>query len=228
MGIKYESVVPWGRTYEEYADMFALTEADLDQYILGCGDGPASFNSHMLRKGKRVISIDPIYQFSKVEIEERIKDTYQNVISQTRKNVDKFIWNKIKSVDELGVVRMSAMKDFLADYEEGRKTGRYVYMELPNLTFKDNEFDISLASHFLFLYTDNLSLDFHMKAIDEMLRVSREIRIFPLLDVNAARSSYVDPVIDRYKNLDYIVEEATVNYEFQKGGNRMLKIMKNS
>ena len=47
MEIKYESVVPWGRTFEEYVDMFNLTEVDLDKSILGCGDGPASFNYTM-------------------------------------------------------------------------------------------------------------------------------------------------------------------------------------
>lgn len=38
-------VVPWGRTFEEYRAMFALTDADLDGRILGCGDGPAAFNA---------------------------------------------------------------------------------------------------------------------------------------------------------------------------------------
>lgn len=41
-------VVPWGRTFEEYCAMFALTAADLRGRILGCGDGPAAFNE-MLR-----------------------------------------------------------------------------------------------------------------------------------------------------------------------------------
>lgn len=226
MGIKYEEVVPWGRTYEEYADMFGLTEKDLDKYILGCGDGPASFNSHMMQLGKRVVSIDPIYQFSREEIEQRIEETYHKVISQTEQNLDRFIWSKIKNVEELGRIRMAAMNDFLADYEAGRRAGRYAYAELPELPFENNQFDLALASHFLFLYTDNLSLDFHIRSIDEMLRISKEIRIFPLMDVNAVRSSYADQIIEWYKGFDYSVEEAAVNYEFQKGGNTMLKIVK--
>ncbi|PRX28940.1 hypothetical protein BX659_11159 [Orenia metallireducens] len=224
MEIKYESVVPWGRTFEEYVDMFNLTEVDLDKSILGCGDGPASFNYTMKEKGKEIISIDPIYQFTNDDIAKRIDETYQDVIEQTEQNKDKFIWTTIKDVEDLGRIRMSAMEKFLADYDLGKQENRYLYAMLPNLPFEDKQFDLALSSHFLFLYTDNLSLEFHIEAIDEMLRVAREVRIFPLLDLNGVRSLYVDEVINKYSEIGYSVNEVIVDYEFQKGGNTMLKM----
>lgn len=224
MAIKYESIVPWGRSFEEYVNMFNLTELDLNKNILGCGDGPASFNSIMKQKGKNAVSIDPIYRFSRDEIAKRIEETYQNVVNQTINNQDKFIWTKIKSVGDLANIRMAAMNEFLSDYETGKQEGRYICAELPVLQFHDKQFDLTLVSHFLFLYTANLSLDFHLQAIDEILRVSKEIRIFPLLDLNAVRSIYVDEIISRYKEMDYQVEEKKVDYEFQKGGNTLLEI----
>ena len=45
MSVKLSEVIPWGRSFEEYRLMFALSEADLAGVILGCGDGPASFNT---------------------------------------------------------------------------------------------------------------------------------------------------------------------------------------
>ena len=54
--------------------MFSLSDSDLDLKILGCGDGPASFNSEMNRMGRDVISIDPIYQFTKNQLENRIDE----------------------------------------------------------------------------------------------------------------------------------------------------------
>jgi hypothetical protein len=57
-----DQVVPWGRSFEEYRRRFALNEADLQVRILGCADGPASFNAESTRRGTRVISIDPLYQ----------------------------------------------------------------------------------------------------------------------------------------------------------------------
>jgi hypothetical protein len=55
-------------------------------------------------------------------------------------------------------------------------------------------------------------------------RVSNEVRIFPMLDVNGNRSPYVDPVIDFLKTEKLDVKEVKVAYEFQKSGNTMLKI----
>lgn len=226
MAFKYESVVPWGRLYQEYVDMFNISESDLEKRILGCGDGPASFNKILTQAGGKVISIDPIYQYTTEEIENRIDETYQNVINQTRQNQDKFVWTKIKNVEELGSIRMKAMNDFLTDYETGKKEGRYMYAELPILPFTNNQFDISLSSHFLFLYTDNLSLDFHIVSIKEMLRVSNEVRIFPILDLNANQSMYLDKVVEKFNDKLYVSEIIKVNYEFQKDGNKMLKISK--
>jgi hypothetical protein len=59
-------------------------------------------------------------------------------------------------------------------------------------------------------------------AISEMLRVSRQVRIFPLLDVNARLSRYLDRILERFK--DNRIENKTVDYELQIGGNQMLLI----
>lgn len=226
MTLKYESVVPWGRSFDEYIEMFKLTESDLEKDILGCGDGPASFNSTMNKTGRTVVSIDPIYQLSREEIANRIEETYKEVMDQTSRNMDKFIWTKIKNVEHLGEIRMATMKEFLQDYDVGKSENRYVFAQLPSLPFKNDQFDIALSSHFLFLYSDNLSFEFHKKAINEMLRVSKEVRIFPLLDVNGARSAYVYDIMKLYTDYGYYVQEVYVDYEFQRGGNSMLKIGK--
>jgi hypothetical protein len=57
-----EQVVPWGRSFEEYRAMFALSDADLEGRVLGCGDGPASFNAVATQRGANVVSCDPIYR----------------------------------------------------------------------------------------------------------------------------------------------------------------------
>ena len=106
----------------------------LRKRILGCGDGPASFNSYITKNGGKAVSIDPIYQMKKEEIADRISETYEIVIEQTRNNIDKFNWTNIRSVDELGEIRMKAMKDFLLDFEGGKEEGRYIHAELPRIT----------------------------------------------------------------------------------------------
>src|SRR4051812_28463240 len=101
MSFTLKSVVPWGRTLAEYQKMFGLTPADLNLNILSVGDGPASFNAELTRMQGSVTSIDPVYQFSRAEIEQRIIETKTEVIQQMTINCDKFVWNEIKTLDDL-------------------------------------------------------------------------------------------------------------------------------
>jgi hypothetical protein len=225
MAFKYEEAVPWGRSFDEYVRMFHLSAQDLGREILGCADGPASFNAGMFRRRHRVVSCDPLYQFSAVQIEQRIDATYEEVIGQTKLNQEKFVWDSIASPDELGRQRLEAMRDFLADYENGKREGRYIAGQLPDLHFASESFDLALCSHFLFFYSDSFSLAFHERALDELCRVANEVRIFPLLTYNAEACPFVAPIVERLKNLDHIVSIEKVPYEFQRGGNMMMKIL---
>jgi SAM-dependent methyltransferase len=224
MAFRYESVVPWGRSYDEYLRMFDLRPADLEGRILGCADGPASFNGELTRRGGRVVSVDPLYELSADEIARRIEETRDEVIGQTRREQHRFVWNTIRSVDELARLRMAAMQTFLDDYESGRNDGRYLAAGLPDLPFENGAFDLALSSHFLFLYTEQLSLDFHRAGLLELCRVAREVRVFPLLDVNADLSHHLEPILNAFADGELDARIETVPYEFQRGGDQMLRI----
>jgi len=220
MTYKLSSVVPWGRTLDEYKKMFKLTSEEMIKKIASFGDGPASFNKE---SSGNVTSFDPIYQFSRKQISNRTNETKDIVIKQTEDNKENFIWKDIKDVNELITLRINAMNSFLDDFENGKIEGRYIPHELPTKTdFKDKHFDIGLSSHFLLLYSE-LGLEFHIKAIDEMIRICKEVRIFPILDLDAKESSVLKPIIENYKP-DYNVLIVETNYEFQKDGNKMLLI----
>jgi hypothetical protein len=224
MSFSLDQIVPWGRSYDEYISMFSLTKDDLRLSILGCADGPSSFNCGLTKHGGQIISADPLYQYTEEQIAQRIKDTYDEVLGQTRKNEHEFVWSAIQSVEELGRIRMSAMEEFLGDYEEGLEEGRYVPESLPSLSFGDKQFQLALCSHFLFLYSEHLDPDFHMESIHEMCRIAYEVRIFPLLKLGLKPSPHVDPVIKKMEEAGYKAEIVEVEYEFQRGGNKMLKI----
>lgn len=227
MGFTLESVVPWGRSFDEYVAMFALSETDLQKRILGCGDGPASFNASLSRQGGPgwVLSVDPLYRFSAEEIGMRISETYEEVMAQTRRNAHEFVWSTITSMDELGRIRMAAMAEFLSDYPQGLEQGRYVEGELPHLPFPDAEFDLALCSHLLFLYSGQLSEEFHLAAIRELVRVAGEVRIFPLLELGSQPSRHYQAVTSSLSAMGYNVTVVSVPYEFQRGGCQMLRIL---
>ncbi|UOA09954.1 class I SAM-dependent methyltransferase [Methylobacter sp. S3L5C] len=224
MGFALDKVVPWGRSYDEYLAMFALTEVDLGLSILGCGDGPAGFNAELTKRGGRIVSVDPLYVFDALQINKRILETRETVMLQICKNRNDYLWNTIASIEELEHVRMSAMATFLADYENGKNSERYINGELPVLPFENGKFDLALSSHFLFLYSMHMSAEFHLQALQEMLRVAREVRIFPLLTLDGTYSPHLDFVTESLANQGYRIEIKTVLYEFQKGGNEMLII----
>lgn len=225
MAFQLEQVVPWGRNFDEYSMMFQLDDSYRSKKIASFGDGPASFNCEASKMGYAVSSFDPLYQFSREQLQRRIEEVRKLVMQQLNENRDNYIWTKIKNPDELELLRMSAMRLFLEDYEQGKKEGRYIQHELPDrLPVSDDYFDVGLSSHFLLLYPD-LGYEFHRKAISEMLRVCQEVRIFPILNLDAKETELASRVI-AYFSQNNQTEIVETSYEFQKNGNQLLVIKK--
>lgn len=224
MGLALQNIVPWGRSLHEYTQMFQLEARDLAGMILDCGSGPASFNAEATHQGCSVISCDPIYQFAAEAIAQRIQETYDLIVSGVEAHRDAYLWNVIRSPQHLGEVRLQAMEQFLADFPLGQASGRYCTDALPSLSFGDRQFDLALCSHLLFSYSDHLSLAFHQAAIAELLRVAAEVRIFPVLTLDGRRSTWLDPVMESCAHQGHAVSLEKVSYEFQRGGNEMLRV----
>jgi hypothetical protein len=147
-------VVPWGRSFDEYRRMFALSAADVNGRILGCADGPASFSAEATEKGFSVVSSDPLYRFSPADIRQRIADTTEIIIEPTRRNQE----------------------------------------------------------------------EFHLAAIREMARVASEVRVFPLVALGSVPSPHIGRVSERLGASGFAVSIETVRYEFQRGGNQMMRV----
>jgi len=69
-----------------------------------------------------------------------------------------------------------------------------------------------------------LDVDFHVAALREMLRVAMEVRVFPLLQLGGAPSPHVTGVCDALAAPGVRVTVEPVPYEFQRGGNHMLRV----
>ncbi|EHP89539.1 hypothetical protein MetfoDRAFT_0135 [Methanotorris formicicus Mc-S-70] len=130
---------------------------------------------------------------------------------------DNFNWNEFESIDEWKKTRERTYKTFIGDYKTNRKN--YIYTIYPKTNFKDGEFNISLVGHFLLLYDNIFDYKFHKDTIDELLRISEEIRIFPILNLKGEKSKFLDKIINNYNTK---IEKT--NYGFIKGGNKVLII----
>ena len=169
---------------------------------------------------------DPLYAFPAAAIERRVEETHDIIIEQVTRNRDDFVWTHVPSIPALGRRRMGAMRRFLADFPQGKREGRYVDASLPDLPFDDNAFDLALSSHFLFLYSEQFDLAFHLRALQEMLRVAGEARVFPLLQIGGAHSPHVQAVLSTFAAQGIRATMESVSYEFQRGGNRMMRLRK--
>ncbi len=219
-----KEIIPLGRTLREYELMFALNDEDKQRKILGCGDGPASFNAEWTARGGSVVSIDPIYEFSGAEIKSRFDAVIDEVMAGVDATSDRWRWGFQQDVAGLRNNRVTAMERFVADYETGKNEGRYQVGALPTLVFPDQKFDLAFCSHLLFLYAHLLSTEFHLAALKELCRVATEVRVFPLVDMVGNPSSHLDAVRQALARESIATAIETVDYEFQKSGNQMLRV----
>jgi hypothetical protein len=80
-----------------------------------------------------------------------------------------------------------------------------------------------VCSHFLFLYSEQLPEAFHRRAILELCRLASEVRIFPLLALDGRPSPYLASIVNDLSHCWEVTLE-TVPYEFQRGGNQMMRV----
>ena len=116
------------------------------------------------------------------------------------------------------------MDEFLRDFAMRSARVRYIDASLPSLPFADDAFELALCSHFLFLYSEQHDSAFHAESIRELARVARQVRVFPLLELGSAPSRHLGAVVDELANLDLEPRIVRVPYEFQRGGNEILRI----
>jgi len=219
-----KETVPWGRPFDEYVSMFDLSPSDLEVRLLDCGAGPSSFAAEASARDCQVVACDPLYRFNANDIALRIDEIYPLMVANMEAARNRFVWTWAGSPSQHAEQRMTAMRQFLADFNLGHREGRYVAGALPRLPFANDSFDLALSSHFLFLYSAQFSLDFHVAAIEEMLRVARQVRIFPLLDLNGEQSSHLPPIVAEFERRGHKLRVTPVPYEFQRGGNQVLEI----
>src|SRR5258708_1652492 len=208
----------------EYERMFDLTETDLRRRILGCGDGWASFNAEMTRRGFSVISCDPVYAHGAAEIERQFERGLEPLLSQVRANPRNYVWSFHRDLDALRQCREAVMRTFVSDYPAGLAAGRYVTGALPSLPFPDGRFHLTLCSHLLFLYSELLSLDFHLQAIRELCRVAGEARIFPLVGLDCELSPHLAPIQEQLGSAGFHVGVRQGKYQVQRNGDEMMSV----
>jgi len=127
--------------------MFALSDTDLNKTILGCGDGPASFNAEMTDLDILLCLLIPFINFLLSKSNSEF-ETYEPLISQVKQNANRYIWRELPGMLR-NLAVFCAMGTFVLDYETGKAAGRYLQV-LPSLDLLEEQFDSCVCSHLLF------------------------------------------------------------------------------
>lgn len=217
-----------GRSYYEYIKMFSLNEESLDGLnILDCAAGASSFTPNLLKKGVDITAVDLLYGQYVNEIKDRCVNDFHTLLEMHSGLDHKVDWDFFSDPEDLVQQRITVYEEFIDSYAK-YKDKRYIEAVLPKLPFDDDHFDLILSSHLLFLYEGRLGYDFHRDSIEEMLRVtSNEIRIYPIIKLHgdSYKSVFLPRLMDEFSDkADF--EVVKVDYQFRKGGNKMLKINK--
>ncbi|WAH36311.1 class I SAM-dependent methyltransferase [Alicyclobacillus dauci] len=224
-GLDLSRIVFIGRTWEEYLLMFNLTKEELVGHeVLDCPSGACSFTANANQYNISTTATDIAYYHQVDDLEQKGFQDIEHTMQSMEHVVNNYNWDFFQSIDGLKRVRTRALTECVSDMKKFGAS-RYVPTTLPQLPFKDKQFDVTLSAHFLFTYADRLDYDFHIQTLKELFRVTREeIRIFPTVDMECKRYEYMDALIEWIDSQGWTGEEIQVPYEFQKNANTMLKL----
>ncbi|QRN04417.1 hypothetical protein GH742_11305 [Legionella sp. MW5194] len=218
-------LVIWGHHVDEYREMFDLTDTDLSGKILEFGCGPSAINAELTGKAKQCVSCDPLFSLDMDTLNSKVTLIFADMLNKVTEEKEKFDFSRYENnLEELIEKRRSGLSAFFADYLRGKEEKRYIGITEIRLPFNDFTFDYALSSHYLFAELDNQDVAFHVQAIQELARVAKEVRIFPLIDRHGQPSPLLGPVLLELQQHNFGVEVRSVNYHLQPSGNAMLRV----
>lgn len=182
-----EGVAVTCRSFDEYVRMFALSPdwTERQTSVLDAAGGMSSFTAELREQGIRAIAADPTYSMTVEGMERRGRNEMEEVAAKLERLAHLYNWSYYGSPEQHRRSRERSFERFLHDYRANAGHGAYVASALPRLPFQDRTFSLVLCSHFLFLYNERFSYEFHRDALLELLRVTKEngeVRVYPVVD----------------------------------------------
>lgn len=208
------------RSFAEYTAMFDLP-APLPASILDCCAGGSGFTAAAAARGVDAVALDPAYAMAPGELSEHVRKSNTGGTQMVVDNEDAFVWGWYGSRARRDELRAEAAELFVEDLTSHPE--RYVAGELPALPFADGRFELALCSHLLFTWANRFPESWHLDALRELVRVAREVRVFPLVhQANAAPIPFLASLRSALEAEGVACEIRRVPYEFQRGADEML------
>jgi hypothetical protein len=212
------------RSFQEYVAMFALTDADLAGSVLDCPGGASSFTAEACARGATAAAVDPVYATDPHWLAQHAVDEVLRGNRHTARSVGSYVWTFFTDIEDHRLRRTESAERFGADLLA--HPDRYIAAALPDLPQPDASVDLVLSSHLLFIYADRLIAEFHITAVQELVRVARrEVRVFPLIsDSGSSTAALLAAVRAAVTASGCTAAVRPSRYEFARGGDEMLVI----
>jgi hypothetical protein len=217
-------LVLWGHHVDEYREMFDLSQEDMNSRILEYGCGPSAVNAQQMEGGHQAVSCDPLFVLDKDTLYSKAIMIFAQMAEELHKEQNHFDFSPAGGLEELLTKRQKGMNQFFSDYQQGKAQGRYYGAADYHLPYPDFSFDFALSAHYLFADLEDQTLDVHLNIIRELARVAREVRIFPLIDLEGNSSEFLGPVLLQLQQNNYGVEVREVDYHLHQSKNAMLRV----
>lgn len=202
--MQFEQVIFYGRGGHQGLAMFNLDPAAwAGRRVLDCPGGPGSLPAVLRAAGVDVTAVDPLYGLDAEGLAQRSRADLDAALATMASSP------AIRPDFDLAACRREheqALEDFLAD--RAQHPDCYLNASLPELPFPDGHFDLVLCGHLLFSYAPRsdgglvphggFDLDWHRRALAELLRVSREaVRLYPAhtMERQAKRHPYAEALL---------------------------------
>lgn len=228
----FDKVLFFGRNLAEYCEMFNLEPASLvGKRVLDCPSGPASFVAEANAMGIKAVGCDPLYENDLPTLKARIEAEMAECLQRQSKVAHLFDPEKKPTYPD---AKMEAFRRFANDFAEGQNSGRYLAAALPSLPFPDKHFDLAVSGNFLFLYSDyeeggmlfNSPFDytFHLNAVLEFMRVSKEARMYPIKGPHKTVNVFIDALVEDLRKRNFNAKVVPVKYRDVIGAHDMLQV----
>ena len=217
------STINWVYGFDDYVQIYDLTKEDLSKNILEFPGVVGSFNAKATISGGRVTSAGRIYQLSEDEMASYADDVLQKNIADLRAHHERLQIDTEQSLGQVIEAWTKTKETFLDDYRTGKPAGRYLPVDLPDLPFTSQQFDLVLCSHLLFQRPLPAGVS-GVGLLETLCGIAEEVRLYPLLDNQGKITDDLGPLMLDLQQKNYGVEVREVAYTLQKGGNAMLRI----
>ncbi|MUL34290.1 class I SAM-dependent methyltransferase [Priestia megaterium] len=218
------------RSYEEYEKIFLLEDHFLNKgKILDVAAGASSFVAEANKRGYDAVAVDPLYNLTVEQMTLHGQKEMKEATEKLAKNVSFLSWDSYKDLEEHDRIRENSFKIFLDQYKINSIEKRFIPGSLPELPFEDETFSLVLCNHFLFLYHEQFDFEFHLKAIREMIRVTKKggiIRVYPLVGFKNDRYPYLGELLEILSDENTVAKTIDTSFRFVPAATELLTINK--